>query len=209
MTTTTTSARQAALGAADAFVEVMDAAMRAGADLLDALQGGRTDLASALQRSFPTMGMTLPRMEGCCAIPPPCWMPEDLGEVRSHVCPGATATLRVGVRNCGATARTVEVEGQPKTSGVVVTPTSLVLGPMERGIAVASLAVPATAGSGEEREALLWVRGCRDHVLRWSVRVAGRGADSCHEVDVEDCPDPVHHWYDHFYCERPCTHRAG
>jgi hypothetical protein len=23
---------------------------------------------------------------------------------------------------------------------------------------------------------------------------------------VEDCPDLLHHWYDHFYCNRPCTH---
>jgi hypothetical protein len=21
---------------------------------------------------------------------------------------------------------------------------------------------------------------------------------------VEDCPDLIHHWYDHFYCPRPC-----
>jgi hypothetical protein len=26
-------------------------------------------------------------------------------------------------------------------------------------------------------------------------------------VEVEDCPDLIHHWYDHFYCDRPCTDR--
>ena len=27
------------------------------------------------------------------------------------------------------------------------------------------------------------------------------------ELTVEDCPDLVHHWYDHFYCPRPCPNR--
>jgi hypothetical protein len=27
------------------------------------------------------------------------------------------------------------------------------------------------------------------------------------EVEIEDCPDLIHHWYDHFYCERPCPSR--
>ena len=31
--------------------------------------------------------------------------------------------------------------------------------------------------------------GCRDHVVRWTVRVASRAGDCCHEIDVEDCPD--------------------
>jgi hypothetical protein len=21
---------------------------------------------------------------------------------------------------------------------------------------------------------------------------------------VDDCPDNIHHWYDHFYCDRGC-----
>jgi hypothetical protein len=66
--------------------------------------------------------------------------------------------------------------------------------------------VPADAATGQEYEVLLWVRGCQNHYLRWTLKVANRGASCCHEVEVEDCPDLIHHWYDHFYCERPCTH---
>ena len=77
------------------------------------------------------------------------------------------------------------------------------LGLWERGTVIASLAIPAKAGVGEEREGLIWVRGDRDHVLRWTVRVTSHAGNCCHEVDVADCPDLVHHWYIHFYCERP------
>jgi hypothetical protein len=26
----------------------------------------------------------------------------------------------------------------------------------------------------------------------------------CNEVEINDCPDMIHHWYDHFYCHRHC-----
>ena len=35
--------------------------------------------------------------------------------------------------------------------------------------------------------------------------VTNRGG--CHEVRVSDGPDHVHHWHDHFYCNRPCAGR--
>jgi hypothetical protein len=55
----------------------------------------------------------------------------------------------------------------------------------------------------------VWIHGCVEHAVRWTVRVAGRGGDSCNELDIDDCPDYVHHWYDHFYCARPCGHRLA
>lgn len=203
----TSTRRGPAADAADGLVGLMDAAVRMGEGLLDAFQGRRTTgLVSTLQRAMPRVPMA---GRGCgCDIPPPCWMPRELGEVRSHVCAGGTATLRVRVTNCGASPRKVAVEAKPASAGVTIDPSSLALGPLERGVVVASLAIPAKAGLGEEQEALIWVRGCRDHVLRWTVRVASRGGDCCHEIEVEDCPDLIHHWYDHFYCERPCSHRA-
>jgi hypothetical protein len=143
---------------------------------------------------------------GCgCDIPPPCWMPRDLGEVETGVCPGETATIRIHVTNCGATARTIKLEGGP---GVTLNPASLTLGPMERGRAVASMTVPPEADFGWEKEVLVWVRGCHDHFLRWTVRAARRFECSCEEVCVEDCPDYLHHWYDHFYCDHPCIQRG-
>ena len=203
-----TTERRLATQAADGLVGLMDATIRMGEGVLDALQGRRTTgLVSVLQRTMPRMPMAT---DGCgCDIPPPCWMPRELGEVRSRVCAGGTVTLRLRVTNCGASPRKIAFEAQPATAEVTIDPPALALGPLERRVVVASLAIPATAGIGEEREALIWVRGCRDHVVRWTVRVASRAGDCCHEIDVEDCPDLVHHWYDHFYCDRPCTGRAG
>lgn len=203
-----TTERRLATQAADGLVGLMDATIRVGEGVLDALQGRRTTgVVSALQRAMPRMPMAA---DGCgCDIPPPCWMPRELGEVRSRVCAGGTVTLRVRVTNCDASPRKIAFEAQPASAGVTIDPPALALDPLERRVVVASLAIPATAGIGEEREALVWVRGCRDHVVRWTVRVASRAGDCCHEIDVEDCPDLVHHWYDHFYCDRPCTGRAG
>jgi hypothetical protein len=77
---------------------------------------------------------------------------------------------------------------------------------MEREWFRASLPTPEGASPGQRYETLVWVLGCNAHYLRWGVKVAENGADSCHEVKVDDCPDYVHHWYDHFYCNRPCSH---
>jgi hypothetical protein len=148
-------------------------------------------------------------LRGCsCDIPPPCWLPRSLGEVRSFVCAGGTASVRIRVTNCGASQRTVQLEAAGDAGGdVTVTPQTLTLGPMERAVATASLALPTGAASGHQREALLWVRGCHDHYVRWTVNADG-ASQSVHEVDVEDCPDVIHHWYDHFYCEHPCPGRG-
>jgi hypothetical protein len=111
--------------------------------------------------------------------------------------------IRIRVTNCGALAHTVAVEAWPESAGVALHPDALTLGLWEHGTVIASLAIPAKAGVGEEREGLIWVRGDRDHVLRWTVRVTAHAGNCCHQVDVADCPDLVHHWYVHFYCERP------
>jgi len=29
------------------------------------------------------------------------------------------------------------------------------------------------------------------------------------DIEIEDCPDLIHHWYDHFYCPRPCLGGTG
>jgi len=160
-------------------------------------------LMGLMRRMAPQM-----RTGGCgCDIPPPCWAPQPIGEVLSHSCPGATATIRLRVTNCGATQRAITVEAAGKTPGVKIDPPNLSLGPMERGVVAVSVSLPADAAQCQDQEVLLWVRGCQQHYLRWTVRVSSRGGSCCHEVDVEDCPDLVHHWYDHFYCERQCLPR--
>ena len=186
----------------EALGDLIARGTRIGLDVLAAL--GRMPLPALDDVLRGAASRAVPHASCTCHIPPPCWAPQPLGELASHVCPGAAATLRIRVTNCGAAKRTFRFEATGAAAGVTLAPATLILGALERGQAVASVAVPATASCGEEQEALIWVRGCQDHVLRWRIRVAARGVDSCHQIDVEDCPDLVHHWYDHFYCQRPC-----
>jgi hypothetical protein len=148
----------------------------------------------------------IPRHSGC-KIPPPCWVPKSLGDVTSAVCPGAAATLRIRVTNCGVGARNVRVE-VPGTAddlkNISISPPSLTLQPQERGSFSVTATVPPDAPCPNRKEYLVWVRGCYDYYFRWTVISAHRGDKSCHEISVDDCPDLIHHWYDHFYCDRPC-----
>lgn len=148
----------------------------------------------------------LPSRTQCgCEIPPPCWVPQPLGDRTTDACPGSKAVLRLHVTNCGFSGRTIKVAATNKA--VKVTPASLPLGPLEQGVVILSLEVPEGATKGQTQKSLVFVRGCKDYYLRWTVEVAGDEASCSTDVELEDCPDLVHHWYDHFYCERPCLHR--
>lgn len=165
---------------------------RIGTDLLESLAGSR-------------VVKDVGRRTCGSEIPPPCWWPKALGSVRSDVGAGGTATVRILVCNCGPASRDVVVEAAgADAASVTVSPGSVTLGPMERRRVTASLSLAATAPTGEVREALIWVRGCHDHYLRWTVRAACSGCNPCHEIEVDDCPDYIHHWYDHFSCDHPC-----
>jgi len=196
---------------------LLDQGSRMSGDLLDSLSrsqmpGSLSEMLQSgmqqLQRAAGTSGgcgCRTSHTRGCgCRIPPPCWAPQPAGEVVSHVCPGGTATLRLCVTNCGAKGREVAIRAEDG-EGVTITPTGLGLRTMERKCVTVSASMAADAAAGHEREVILWVLGCQDHYLRWKIRAARRGADCCHEVEIEDCPDLIHHWYDHFYCERPCV----
>lgn len=149
---------------------------------------------------------TLLPSENCdCEIPTPCWMPQPLGEVTSYVCEGGTATIRLRVTNCSMIPRKILVTVTPGTAGVKISPPVVNLGPMERGMVAVSLTVAVGELCGEH-DVIIWLRGCQEHFLRWSVVVASRVVECCQVIEVEDCPDLIHHWYDHFYCDRPCTH---
>jgi hypothetical protein len=160
--------------------------------------------------ALPTIAR-LPAASCSREIPPPCWMPRELGERASHVCPGQTATICLRIVNCGASSRTVTVETGTDDDGVSITNSPLQLGAMEEGTVLVSYTGAADCRQGDPRRLLIWVRGCREHLLRWTVTVTvgRRATGSCHHVDVEDCPDHVHHWYDHFYCEHPCRATHG
>jgi hypothetical protein len=188
----------------NSFNDLFDHALNTGMDMLQIFTTAGTNLSSNLSSKFAPQikALNLPKLSGCCKIPPPCWVPRELTAVSSHVCPGATATLRFRVTNSGMDARTITVEADQNAS---VNPPSLQLGPYQRGWVTVSYTVPATAaGNCESTEILVFVHGCKSYYLRWTVQTSKRGCDCCHEIEIEDCQDLVHHWYDHFYCQRPC-----
>jgi hypothetical protein len=71
---------------------------------------------------------------------------------------------------------------------------------------VLSFEVPATDSDGHTRKLIVWIDGCQRHYLRWTIVSTCAAQDCCAEVAVEDGPDLIHHWYDHFYCQRDCVH---
>ena len=71
---------------------------------------------------------------------------------------------------------------------------------------VLSFDVPPTDANGQTRKLIVWVDGCQRHYLRWTIVSTCTAQDCCAEVAVDDGPDLVHHWYDHFYCQRDCVH---
>jgi len=189
---------------AAAYSDFFEQSMTMGMDFLRSLSGAGTSMTQGMAARGTSR---MPRFQmpgGCCDVPAPCWMPVELGDLTTHVCAGGTATLRVQVTNCGLSTRTIRVEAKGDLASVTVNPDTLSLDSMRHGASLVSITVPADASCGQEFEELIWVHGCRKHFLRWTVKVASRGADCCHEIEVSDCPDLIHHWYDHFYCDRPC-----
>ena len=174
--------------AAKAVGGLLEQGTKVGMELLDAIK------------------LPLPSRNRCTSeIPPPCWEPQPIGDVTTRACPGNKAVLRLHIANCGSSGRTVTVEATNKA--IDVAPASVTVGPYEDATVVLSVDIPASASEGEEQKAVVWVRGCYVHYLRWTVDVTCKNASCCSDVTVEDCPDLVHHWYDHFYCARPCPHQ--
>lgn len=190
---------------AEAFGDIFSQSTKLGMALLGPLVSSSAQMVgSVLQR------ITSAQNGDCgCEIPPPCWEPQRLGEVTSFVCPGGTATIQLRINNCNWTSRKVRLVTAGQNTGITITPPDLALGPMQHGVIAVSLPVATSAGEGEEHVILILVQGCRDHFLRWIVNVTKKGiATCCDEVEVEDCMDYVHHWYDHFYCRRNCPRQG-
>jgi hypothetical protein len=192
--------------AATPGTQSLDALTQAGVKAVDSVLRAWTELAQAVVAANPLMQAVTVKPRSTCAIPPACWLPQSLGELRSVACPGGTVSISVCVTNCQPRSSQISVDFAPSELQLTVEPASATLGPMERQRFAAALTVPADASKGQCFEALLWVRGCKEHYLRWQVQVGGNAAcASCHEIEVQDCADTVHHWYDHYYCDRACT----
>jgi hypothetical protein len=145
----------------------------------------------------------------CCDIPPACWLPRQFGTVESRACPCGTALLRLKVSNCRPARSEIEVRAKTDAKlEIKVTPGRATLDPMESRHFTVVAHIPEDACRGESYDLIVWVSGCNDHFARWNVIVGDGASGTCQILEVEDCPDYVHHWYDHFYCNQPCFSRS-
>jgi hypothetical protein len=163
--------------------------------LLDAPGRLATGLASALaQRRSPG-----------CEIPPPCCEPRPAGTCCLEIPPGCKGTLRLHVSNCNWSRQVVAITAMGKLAGwMTFQPTTQMINPQEQATFVVTVQVPNGEKPGQTVSGPLLVRGCLDHFVRVEVRVVECAGRTCCDIAVEDCQDQVHHWYDHFYCPRPC-----
>ena len=192
-----------------AFMGLLAAQMKFGQQLFESFTGMKApDMTSSVSQSWAAWQdawQSPPASRPACTVPPPCWMPKMLGDISSYACGCSTVTVKIEVTNCDRVARTFSIRSDG-VEGVKVAPESVNLNPMRRGTIEVSFKLPDEIDEGTEYETLLWIEGCNQHVLRWTIVAGKSGMDSTHEVKVSDCPDYRHHWYDHFYCNRPCSH---
>lgn len=140
-----------------------------------------------------------------CEIPTPCWEPRHAGNCTLEMTPGSSATIRIRVSNCGWSRQFVAMSALGKMAGwLTLSPTSLYLDPQETDTIAVTVHLPQTAQVGQRFAGPIIIRGCVDHFLRVGITVADCSGQSCCDVMVKDCADNIHHWYDHFYCARPC-----
>jgi hypothetical protein len=145
------------------------------------------------------------RTSGGCEIPPPCWEPQPAGTCRLDVPPGCVGRIRVRVTNCGWSPQVVLVTALGRLAGwIQINPTTLGILPQERRTVEVIVRVPREAKPGETLTGPLLIHGCRDHFVRVEINVTECGAGTACDAFVQDCADQIHHWYDHFYCRRPC-----
>ncbi|MBC7894952.1 MAG: hypothetical protein H7066_06045 [Cytophagaceae bacterium] len=148
---------------------------------------------------------------GGCDIPAPCWEPQHAGTCAVCIAPGGTAVFRVIVSNCGWSRQVVMITAMGQLAGwITFGPTSVILEPMEKNIMQVKIQAPDNASIGSSQVVPVIIRGCRDHYIRVEVTIANCAImTTCCDMLVEDCADNVHHWYDHFYCARPCASSRG
>ncbi len=146
----------------------------------------------------------------CCDIPPPCWMPQPLGAFATDTSQCGAASLDVTVTNGGPHPQTLTVEVTGTGAGAVtMQPSSLTLPPLQRGSFTLTVNAPKSGVNATLVDVLVLIRGCRSYYLYWTVGPGNGGRCACHRIAVDDGPDLIHHWYDHFYCQRRCPNPGG
>ena len=158
---------------------------------------------------------TVAGQTGCCEVPEPCWMPLSLGQVECQLRPGDAGTVCLIVTNGDFRPHNYQFAATGKSAALVsFSQAGAVLGPKERIAVTATFTLPKDTQATKdcaclENDLLIWVRGCRNHCLRWRVESTTAdcqtsGKTCCQDIAVNDDPDYVLHWYDHFYVARPC-----
>jgi len=185
-------------GIEDAFKGLVSAQVSLGKELLKVADGALGALSGLGKLKLPGRG-------SCCDIPDPCWMPVSDGTVTCLLRPGAKGQLWLTVTNEDFVGHTYAATTAGTNAAMVtLSPQSLKLGPKERGVISGTIAVPADGTAKRHYDVLIWVAGCQKHYVRWEIDTTGRNDSCCHEVAIDDKPNYIVHWYDHFYCPRPC-----
>ena len=151
--------------------------------------------------------VTQQKTSTCCDIPEPCWMPLEIAEIECALCPGVSGVVRLRVTNMDFRSHNYTMAAAGADAGRVSFDTpSFTLGPKERRTVTATFKTELDNNQGcpAPLEALIWVMGCRNHYLRWTIKFHKKEESCCYDVDVHDTPDYVLHWYDHFYHPRDC-----
>jgi hypothetical protein len=143
-----------------------------------------------------------------CGIPTPCWLPEDLGDADVNVEGGDTAHLTMRVRNTDGQQRNVTAQVTGSGSQLVApAAASMMVTGFGWGTFSFSVAVPHQSPAGTYADVQIAIQGCRRHVINWRV-ITVEKCETKENADVEivvcDGAELIHHWYDHFYCRRPC-----
>lgn len=168
-----------------------------GKELLSLLGAGARSACHAA-------GLAKAKADPCCDIPEACWMPKPLGEISCRVAPGGKGEVKLIVTNNDYRPHSVTAQSAGPHAGLFAfAPPQIMLGAKERTTIVATFNAPQQPG---RYEAIVWVTVCSDHYLRWTIDVVEGQCHPCccYEVTVDDTPDYVDHWYDHFYCPKPC-----
>ncbi len=142
---------------------------------------------------------------GGCEIPPPCWEPRLVATCTLELAPSSTGLIRIHVSNCGWTRQVASVTALGRLAGsLTMQPTALSIDPQDRARFVVTVHPPKGLKPGQSLSGVVLMRGCKDYAIRVEIKISDCPGTTTCDVSIDDCPDHVHHWYEHFYCPRPC-----
>jgi len=190
----------------DKMMSSMTEMMSSQAELIGGIFTIMAQSAGQLIRSV-LQNATAQKTSSCCEIPEPCWMPAKIADIECSLCSCSRGTVRLNVTNSDFQPRSYNVVAAGKNANLVSFDVgTFTLGPKERRTVTATF--DATFDDDgkcpDALEALIWVLGCRNRYLRWTIHHGHRDEPCCFEFEVNDGPDNVLHWYDHFYHPRQC-----